>query len=827
MKENIRILFVEDNPSDVDLAERVIHNEGLSFSSLRVETQPDLLKALDEFNPDVIICDYSMPAFDGKKALEIVLRFNKDLPVIMFTGSVREHIAVECMKAGASDYVIKEHIDRLPFAIKESIEKREIRIKAELAITELNVNKSRLFSLFEKSPVSITEEDYSEVKKFTDELLASGITDLKKYFDENPAAVRKCFSIIKIIDINETGVKTIGAKSKSYFLENVDKYINIQDDLNPRKKIILALVDGRTKYEGSCRMKVQSGEEIDFYYTLSVVPGYEDTLSRIIVNLFDITELSKAKQQLDSNLNLIEKILAASPNLIYIYDLHKKEYIYTNQEIINTLGYTPSQIRSFGSSVVEKLIHPDDVNNMVEFQKKYINISFGEVYEIDYRIRHAEGHWLWLHSRDVLFSKDPDGNVKQILGMATDITSNKIYEENLLRMSKDEQERNNALIKSNEELIAICEIAVRTTVELQNEIENRKNIELKIRQAQAQLETVLESLTDIILVSIDRDFRQICYNSAHVKAIKLEYNKDVVIGENLLDCIGLESDREIAKTNYDLCFSGKSHVAIECIGKNKDYYEVRYNPVYNESSEVIGATAILTNINKRIYAENEIREKNIQLQKLNKHIVEIRENERSLISREIHDQLGQSLTALKMDLTCFINDSTTNNDDKGKLQSMIDLVTATISDVQRISAELRPGILDDLGLAPAIEWYCDEFERRYGLQLNLSLNNVQSDNINDNLTIYRVMQESLTNIVRHAQAKSVTIKLKEIKKCISFTVKDDGIGISPRKIKSSGSLGLRGMYERVKQSGGTIRISSPGNSGTKIQVYIPIYSSSK
>jgi PAS domain S-box-containing protein len=645
MNTLIKILFVEDVPNDVELAERELCKEGMLFNSVRVDTEPELCEALIIFCPDIVICDYSMPTFDGKQALEIILKHDINIPIIMFTGSVREHIAVDCMKAGASDYVIKEHIARLPFAIKEALHKRLIRIEAEGAINELISNRNRLLSLFENSPVSLREEDYSAVKIYLDNLAAKGVKNFREYFNNNPEEVKKCKSLIKIVDVNQKCLEVFGAKNKKDYISDAGKHGEFT-----MEEIFIAISEGKHYFESDFQHKIYPQGVKNLHFTLSVIPGYENTLEKMIVNFFDITESVKAKNELATNLKLIEKVLETSPNLVYIYDLSKNEYVYANRGIIDFLGYTQMQIKALGSDLFNSILHPDDSRKIAEHHKKFEKFSFGKVSEVIYRMKHADGQWRWLQSRDVLFSKNNGGKSKEILGTAIDITDRILYEE-------------------------------------------------KIKQA------------------------------------------------------------------------------------------------------------------------------NIQLKKLNSHLVTVRENERTLISREIHDQLGQSLTALKMDLTCFLNDSIPDQESMAKLEGMIDLVSGTISDVQRISSELRPGVLDDLGLSPAIEWYCDEFEHRTGLQVKLNLNNVQSENMNDNLTLYRVLQESLTNVIRHAQATSVTIKLKKINKCISLTVKDDGIGITKEKIKASGSLGLRGMYERVKQSGGTIQLLSPNNSGTKIQVYIPIKSS--
>lgn len=116
MTRPLRILFVEDLPSDQELAEWQLRTGGLDLISLRVETQDAFLQALDEFQPDLIISDYSMPEFNGMQALKLTLELNREIPFIVLTGSMNEETAAECIKAGASDYVIKEHIYRLPFA---------------------------------------------------------------------------------------------------------------------------------------------------------------------------------------------------------------------------------------------------------------------------------------------------------------------------------------------------------------------------------------------------------------------------------------------------------------------------------------------------------------------------------------------------------------------------------------------------------------------------------------------------------------------------------------------------------------------------------------
>jgi PAS domain S-box-containing protein len=248
---------------------------------------------------------------------------------------------------------------------------------------------------------------------------------------------------------------------------------------------------------------------------------------------------------------------------------------------------------------------------------------------------------------------------------------------------------------------------------------------------------------------------------------------------------------------------------------------VSVNEIRDADGKLIYNQATQLDITERRHTEEELRNSKELLEQLNQHLHEVRENERAIISREIHDELGQSLTALKLDLNRMHTYLDNNPEAVAKLNGMIELVSDTIRDVQRISSDLRPGILDELGLVSAIEWYCDEFEKRTGIKCNLKLDNSDYEDAQINLTFFRVLQETLTNVIRHAKASSVSIKLQKLIKGATMIIRDNGIGIPEEKIRSTKSFGLISMRERVKQFNGTIDISSKKDYGTKLAIFIP------
>ena len=235
--------------------------------------------------------------------------------------------------------------------------------------------------------------------------------------------------------------------------------------------------------------------------------------------------------------------------------------------------------------------------------------------------------------------------------------------------------------------------------------------------------------------------------------------------------------------------------------------------LYNQATHI--------DLTERKQVEEEIRISKKLLEDLYMHQVDIRENERALISREIHDELGQSMTALKLDLKRMHKYVGASPEAIMKLDSMIELVSNTIKDVQRISSDLRPGILDDLGLVPAIEWYCDEFEKRTEIKCFLKVDNSDYNNSEINLTLFRILQEALTNVIRHAMASIVKVKLHQSQKGIILTIQDNGIGIGKKEIDSHKSMGLISMHERIKQFKGKIDILSLKGNGTKLTIFIP------
>ncbi len=226
---------------------------------------------------------------------------------------------------------------------------------------------------------------------------------------------------------------------------------------------------------------------------------------------------------------------------------------------------------------------------------------------------------------------------------------------------------------------------------------------------------------------------------------------------------------------------------------------------------------------ERRKAEERLRQSHEQLRTLSVYWQHVREQERIRIAREVHDELGQSLTGLKLQLTWLSGRLPQEARDlREKTRSMATHIDETIHSVRRIATELRPGVLDTAGLLAALEWQATQFQNQTGIICEVKAE-VQETLWNQDLNtaFFRIFQEALTNVIRHANATRVTVRLMETARRLVLEVKDDGRGISDAEIHNTKSIGLLGMRERAGLLGGEVRITGEPGRGTVVTVSIP------
>lgn len=351
------------------------------------------------------------------------------------------------------------------------------------------------------------------------------------------------------------------------------------------------------------------------------------------------------------------------------------------------------------------------------------------------------------------------------------------------------------------------------------DITDRKRAEEALRNAALQWRTTFDAISD-----------SVCLMTPEGRILRCNKATTEILGKPFNEIVG--------RTHYELIhksLSSPQECIVERIRKtlrretkllemNNKYYEASVHPLLDDEGNFLGGVYIMRDVTERMKAQKALKRSHREMQTLARHLEKIREEERTQIAREIHDELGQTLTALKMDVYWLANRLPQEYLLlHKKIETMLQLIDMTIKAVKKISTELRPGLLDDLGLASAIVWQAEEFQRRTGTKCEVE---VEPEDITIDRTratvIFRIFQEALTNVARHAHASEVKVSLKQKQNNLVLTVKDNGIGINKSQISDPQAIGLIGMRERCLSIGGSLSITGKPNKGTTVVVKIPL-----
>jgi len=486
--------------------------------------------------------------------------------------------------------------------------------------------------------------------------------------------------------------------------------------------------------------------------------------------LFSTIEIAlfkhKAETKIKENERFLSLLMDNMQGMVYRVNPRDYSFSYVTKGSEELTGYTQEDF-ALGKITFKKLIHKDDyskVRRNIEYQ-----IKRNESYAHSFRIITKQNGIKWIWDKGTLVKSD-----SLIEGFMSDITRMKTAEEQL-KLEKD------------------------------------------------KLSLVTNS-AGLGLVIISKDYKVIWSNEVLKNEYGLAVKKPCYIGfsesENVCKSCGLKSIFE-KQTDWH------SHRQ-EFVNKRgkKVWLEFITTPIKSANGVIEEALEVIIPITEKMKMQKSIRE-NKQIKALAAHIESIREEEKKNIAREIHDQLGQALTALKFDIAWLkkvlsAETLVKETEIKNKFGYMSEILDFTMKTVRKITADLRPGMLDNLGFIASVEWYADQFRERTGIEClkQFSVKNVKLDNMRL-IALYRIFQELLTNIARHSKATQIKVIVKDTKRNYIIIVNDNGVGIPKTKLASSKSFGIIGMKERTVLMGGELNIESNEGKGTSVKVKIP------
>jgi PAS domain S-box-containing protein len=359
------------------------------------------------------------------------------------------------------------------------------------------------------------------------------------------------------------------------------------------------------------------------------------------------------------------------------------------------------------------------------------------------------------------------------------------------------------------------------------DVSERMRAATRLEQSEARLRGILDSAMDAI-ITVDEAQRVVLLNNA--AEAMFGWTRDEALGAPLDRFIPerfrsahAAHVRQFGETGVT---SRRMGGALRIVtGRRRDGEEFPIDASISQISESGQRffTVILRDVTARMQAEDALRRSKDELQELGAAAHMTREQEKSRISRELHDELGQLLTMLQMDVAWCKEKLPPGNDAlAAKVDRMATLLKSTIAATRRIASDLRPLMLDDLGLVPSIEWLVENFTQRTGIACELSvdrrelaLSKAQAS------AVFRIVQESLTNVAKHAQAAHADIAIERDDAALVVRIEDDGVGFSPQAPRKPNSFGLLGLRERASLLGGEVMIDSAPGEGTIVEVRLP------
>lgn len=569
---------------------------------------------------------------------------------------------------------------------------------------------------------------------------------------------------------NTAAEKMLGYESSEIIGRNI-RHIIPEDRLAEEDYIIAKIREGNHVRHFETIRKRKDGTLIDLSITVSPILNHDGVIIGASKIARDITERKKAEQAILLANRRFMLISKATKDFVWDHDLIENT-VWWNDNFYKVLGWD-KKVESPEVNSWEKNIHAEDQERIFKRLNDILYNSVKSVWTDEYRFRKSDGNYIYVFDRGFIM-RNTDGKPYRMLGAMTDITS-------------------------------------------------LKEKEMELRRSEQKYKILFENNPMPLWMFENETRRFVAVNEAAVN--RYGYTKEEFLNMTIND---IRPGNEVERLNTFLPSRHRDGVVNAGIWRHlkKDGTEILAE-VFSHETLYDGKLVRLVlpiDVTEKIRAEQELFKSREDIRNLASHLEEVREEERTGIAREIHDELGQQLTVLKMD-TSWLSKNVTKQDEKiiHRIKEMGKVIDETVKTIQRISSELRPRLLDNLGIVAAMEWQCKEFQERTGIVINFSAaETVVNLPVKTANGLFRIFQESLTNIARHSQATQADVTLNLSANEIILLVEDNGIGFIKEKINGKRTLGMLGMRERALLLNGECKINSKPGQGTLVEVIIPL-----
>jgi PAS domain S-box-containing protein len=697
---------------------------------------------------------------------------------------------------------------------------------------------------------------------------------------------------------NQSGLDAFGLGPDEVASLNLFK-LAVPEDQERARANFAARVRGEAQPPTQYRVRRKDGSVFPVEVYSSVIVRNGEALG-IRGIMLDVTEREATAEALRRSLHFQERIAASAPMLLYVYDVKERRSLYVNAACRPILGREPEEVRAFGSSLIEKIVHPDDRHLLYAAGERLLHAEDDDYEEIEYRTVHADGTLRWLRSRDCVFERDVEGKPSKVLGTGLDITANKEAEREL----RETKEHLEAIIQASPAAVVSIDTSQRVqlwspsaellfgytaeevvgrqlpTLDEEHQQENRVYFERLMQgeptmSFEAQRRRKDGSLIDVHVCAAplrghDGEIQgsmgvlvDVTERKRAVEALQASEEKFRMLAEESPAMIFIMAEADLVYVNakfanvfgyssgelYDSEFNVLTLVEPEYLqlvesqfyrqmrGEEIEPFEYALRSRKGERIEAILATrlieyqgkrailGIITDITERKRMESELRESRERLRLLANRLEVVREEERKRLAHEIHDHLGHELTALKMDISMLGRAMAASQSEEllERTRSISSYLDGIIQSVRQLATALRPPVLD-LGLVDALEWQAREFENRVGICCRVEAGDVDVE-VGEELatTLFRTVQELLTNVARHSHAEEVLIRVDSHVEGVRLSFHDDGVGIDLNHEQARKTFGIIGLRERIHSLGGSVQWEGVKGEGTTVRLFVPLH----
>lgn len=515
----------------------------------------------------------------------------------------------------------------------------------------------------------------------------------------------------------------------------------------------------------------------------------------------------------NTSVDLYQKIIDNSPDFVFESRVDNFQFTKVNERACKFYGFSKSEFLKMNIFDIEV-----DPPIKEQVRQLYDITPIGKVLEVFGSNKKKDGTIFPVHVR---FSKI---NEELAIANVRDITEQKNNEKALLKSNINFKKLTLDLKVLNDNLNILVKERTKglnkAYQKLKNEVEERS----KVQEYARKLSSVVEQTADIVMMTnLDGIIEYVNPSFESLTG----YTLKEAAGQTPRIIKSGSHDHSFYKELWETILSGKVYRGILTNKKASGdlfFEEKTITPLRDTNGNITHFVSTGKDVTERIKSEENLENHRVKLRALASRLEGIREEEKINIARKIHDELGQALTEIQFDLQNLGRlPELQKIEIRDELNSIADQAHQTLETLKRIATDLRPGVLDKLGLDAAIEWQLNQFQTRTKIKCKKYIDDLPAEiNSHKSTTVFRIFQEILTNIIRHSQADEVTVTLTIDHNHIVLTVKDNGIGITKDDLESVDSLGLLGMQERANMTGGDFKIARLKKGGTKVEISIPV-----